>query len=278
MSILTLLQRARHEGWALGQFNTSALEVLQGIVDAANEAASPTIVGVSMGSLRHIGLAYLPGLVQGARAAVQVPLYFHLDHGSDFAAVKACIEAGFDSVMIDASRADLAENVRIVKEVVAFAHARGVGVEAQLGETWDEETGEQVESRTDPAMVGDFVATTGIDYLAISFGNTPGRMEGEAEVDVDLIRACAAASPVPLVLHGGSSIPEDALHQAIAAGAAKINIDTAIRRAITATLEHAYCTGASPHDPRKALQAMRQSVKEVVMYKMGTFGSAGRAR
>jgi ketose-bisphosphate aldolase len=230
-----------------------------------------------MGTLRHVGLPYLAGLIQGARASAAVPLYFHLDHGADFAAVKSCIEIGFDSVMIDASRFRLEENVRLVREVVDYAHARAVGVEAQVGETWDEETGEEVETRTDPAQIEGFVAATGIDYLAVSFGNTPGRLEGDAAIDLDLIQACAAVAPVPLVLHGGTSIPDEAMVRAIAMGAAKVNIDTAIRKAVTSTLAQAFAGGTPPSDPRKLFQAARLAATHVIQGKMQLFGSTNRA-
>jgi ketose-bisphosphate aldolase len=276
MTIVQMIGRARREGWALGQFNISSLEVLQGIVAAAGRLHAPVIVGVSMGSLRHIGLPYLGGLIRGARAATAVPLYFHLDHGDSFATVKDCIAIGFDSVMIDASRNRYDENVRLVREVVDYSHPLGVGVEAQVGETWDEETGDLVETRTDPTQAAAFVAATGIDYLAISFGNTPGRLDGKADVDLGLVHACAAASSVPLVLHGGTSIPDNAMRDAIAAGAAKVNIDTAIRKAVTAALRGKYGTSDGPSDPRKAFQPVRDAVEQVVMTKMQLFGCEQR--
>ncbi|MCO5242973.1 MAG: class II fructose-bisphosphate aldolase [Anaerolineae bacterium] len=277
MTIVAWIDRAHREQWALGQFNISNLEVLQAIVEAANQERSPVIVGVSMGSLRHIGLPYLAGLIAGARQAATVPLFFHLDHGADLTTVQACIDIGFDSVMLDASRASVAENIHLVRQAVAYAHPRNVGVEAQIGETWDEETGDRVESRTDPAQVADFVEQSGIDYVAISFGNTPGRLEGTAAVDVDLIRACAAQSPVPIVLHGGSSIPDRAVHLALAAGAAKINIDTVLRQAATQVFETQYGSAAPPADPRKAFTAARDAVRQVVAAKMQLFGSANKA-
>jgi ketose-bisphosphate aldolase len=277
MKVVEVIRRAHTEGWALGQFNLSSLEVLQGIVAAANEMRSPVIVGVSMGSLRHAGLPYLAGLIAGARAAAKTPLFFHLDHGDSFATIKECIAIGFDSVMIDASRNRYEQNVRLVSEVVEYAHSRGVGVEAQIGETWDEETGDLVETRTDPMQAAAFVWATGIDYLAISFGNTPGRIDGKASIDLSLVRTCAAASPVPLVLHGGTSIPDSAMRDAIAAGAAKVNIDTAIRKAATGVLQAAYMASAPPSDPRKSFAAVREAVREVVAAKMALFGSAQRA-
>lgn len=270
------IRRAQSEGWALGQFNISGLTVLQGIVDAANEARSPVLIGVSMGSLRHIGLPYLAGLVQGAKRAATVPLFFHLDHGDSFETVAQVIEAGFESVMIDASRMPVEENMRLVRRVVDYAHARGVGVEAQIGETWDEETGDLVETHTDPAQVAPYIAATGVDYLAISFGNTPGRTSGQAQVDLDLIGSCTAASPAPIVLHGGTSIPEEAMRRAIQYGAAKVNIDTAIRQAVTAALQAAYSAPEPAADPRRSSRAVRAAVRAVVLARMQLFNSANR--
>lgn len=280
MNAAEWIRRAQAEGWALGQFNISGLTVLQGIVEAANEARSPVLVGVSMGSLRHIGLPYLAGLVQGAKRAAQAPLFFHLDHGDSYETVVHVIEAGFESVMIDASRMTLDDNVHLVRRVVEYGRARGVGVEAQIGETWDEETGDLVETHTDPAQVASYVAATGIDYLAISFGNTPGRQSGRADVDLDLIRACASASSAPIVLHGGTSIADAAMRAAIGFGAAKVNIDTAIRQAVTGAFQAAYAprggSEADTTDPRRAARAVREAVRKTVLGKMELFGSPGR--
>lgn len=276
MTIVDMIRRAQREGWALGQFNMSNLETLQAIILAANQAKSPVMVGVSMGTLRHVGLAYLAGLLKGAHAEAQTPIYFHLDHGADFATVRACVEIGFDSVMIDASRFPLDENIARVREVVAFGHPRQVGVEAQVGETWDEEEGDKVETRTNPSQIRDYAAATGIDYLAISFGNTPGRVEGQAGIDMELLEACAAVAPIPLVLHGGTSIPESAVRKAISCGAAKINIDTAIRKAVTSTLADVFGRPDWPSDPRKTMQQVREAAKHAVLEKMELFGSVNR--
>ncbi|MCB9138043.1 MAG: class II fructose-bisphosphate aldolase [Caldilineaceae bacterium] len=277
MNAIDMIRQARSRQWAVGEFNISNLETLQAIVAAANAQRSPVIVGVSMGSLRHIGLSYLRGLVEAAKNEADVPLYFHLDHGANFDAVRSCIEIGFDSVMIDASRLPMDENIAAVRRVADYAHARNVGVEAQIGETWDEESGEQITVKTDPAEAAEFVARTGIDYLAISFGNTPGRLQGKAEVDVDLVRRVADAIDLPIVLHGGTSIPDAELRQALKFGAAKVNIDTALRQAVIRTLHRAYCDEEPSSDPRKAFADARQAVQEVVAAKMDLFGSAGRA-
>jgi fructose-bisphosphate aldolase class II len=276
-NIVEMIRRARQEGWALGQFNMSNLETLQAIVLAANDAKSPVIVGVSMGTIRHVGLSYIRGLLQAAHSEANVPLFFHLDHGPDLATIESCVAIGFDSVMIDTSRYSLEENVALVRQVVEFAHDRGVGVEAQIGETWDEETGTQVQMKTDAEEARAFATATGVDYLAVSFGNTPGRWEGEADVDLDVVKEVARLSSVPLVLHGGSSIPEGAIQQAIQLGAAKVNIDVAIRRAVTSSMIASYCRENAPTDPRVAFRAAREAAKAIIMEKMRLFGSVNRA-
>ena len=277
VDVVAMVRRAYQEHWALGQFNISNLETLQGIIEAANETRSPAMVGVSMGTLQHVGWSYLKGFILAARAEATTPLYFHLDHGLELPTIKSAIEIGFDSVMIDTSHYPLEQNVNAVRQVVTVAHEQGVGVEAQIGETWDEETGEQVQTRTDPSQVEEFVAATGIDYLAVSFGNTPGSLAGEANVDVNLLMEIAAHSPVPIVIHGGTSIPPAMLSEAIRAGAAKVNIDTAIRQAVTKVLSTQYSTSVVPTDPRKAFKLVREQVKKVVIERMTLFGSIGRA-
>lgn len=275
--IVEMIRRARREGWALGQFNLSNLETLQGIVAAANEERSPLLVGVSMGTIRHVTLEYLAGLMQGARDSAEVPIFFHLDHGPDLDMIRKVVAIGFDSVMLDTSRLPFEKNVASVVEAVNFAHDHGVGIEAQIGETWDEETGEEVQVETEPEEAREFVADTGIDYLAFSFGNTPGRLQGESNPDIALVREIAAVVSIPLVLHGGTSIPDAVVKEAVSLGAAKINIDTTIRRAVTETMRETYCDDNYSSDPRKQFALMRKRVKHAVRGKMRLFGSAGKA-
>ena len=275
-SILEVIRRAKNEKWALGEFNMSNLEVLQAIVAAGNELHSPVIAGVSMGTLKLVGLNYLRGLIQSAKSETQVPLFFHLDHGADFETVQQVIEIGFDSVMLDTSRLALEENVKEVRRTVEYAHGRSVALEAQVGEAGDEEKGIEGEEFTRPEDVPAFVERTGIDLLAFSFGSKPGRLEGESAPDIEIVRSITCISPVPCVLHGASSIPDDFIRQAIKMGAAKINIDAFLRKAVTKTLHEVYSKVDLPHDPRVAMRAVRESVKIAVMEKMRLFGSTNR--
>jgi fructose-bisphosphate aldolase class II len=275
-SILEVIHRAKNEKWALGEFNMSNLEVLQAIVAAGNELRSPVIVGISMGTLKHVGLNYLRGLILAAKFEVKAPLFFHLDHGVDFETVQRVIAIGFDSVMLDTSRLALEENVKEVRRTVEFAHGQGVAVEAQVGEAGDEEKGIEGEEFTNPEDVPAFVERTGIDLLAFSFGSKPGRLEGASTPDLEIVRSITSISPVPCVLHGASSIPDDFIRQAISLGAAKINIDAYLRKAMTKTLHEIYSQVELPHDPRVAMKAIRESVKTAVMEKMRLFGSTDK--
>lgn len=270
-AVAEIIHRARREGWAVGQFNMSSLDTLHGIVDAANETHIPCLVGVSMGTLRYAGLEYVAGLMRAARVHAAVPLYFHLDHGSDLEVVRWAIDAGFDSVMIDTSMLPYSENVARVRAVAEVTRAHGVALEAQLGETLDEETGAGAQIETDPAAVRSYVTETGIDYLACSFGNAPGTGVGTSDPDRDLIERIGHASPVPLVVHGGTSLSDDMARFAIRCGAAKINIDTWIRRAVSYTLARCYANGDSVSDPRIPFKQVRAAVAAAVTEKLRLF-------
>lgn len=273
----TLVDRARTECWAVGQFNLSNLETLQAIAEAAEEARAPVMIGTSMGSLRHAGMAYVAAMAEVAKRAATVPLLLHLDHGPDLATIAKCIELGWDSVMIDASMLPYAENVALVRRVVAMAHPRGVAVEAQIGRTWEEESGDRTEVATTPEEAREFVEETGVDYVAVSIGNTPGQVEGEAPVDLALLGAIAQVAEVPLVMHGGSSVPDAVMRQAIGIGVAKVNIDTAIRLAVSRTLAAHYRGDAATTDPRLPLRQAREAAREAILGKIAIFGATGRA-
>jgi fructose-bisphosphate aldolase class II len=276
-SIIEAIQKAHTAGWAIGQFNMSNAETLKAIVQAANLEKSPLIVGVSMGTIRHLGLQYIKGLMEAAREEAEVPLWFHIDHAPDFSIIQQCVDIGVDSVMIDTSTLPFEENVARVKPVVEFARKQGIGVEAQIGVTWDEETGAETQAKTDPNEVKNFVEATQIDYLAFSFGNTPGRIEGESHPDVELIEKIASRSTIPIVIHGGSSVPENAMKQAIQCGASKINIDTVIRKAVNRCLTEIFRDNPDiPKDPRVTFKKMREAVTDVVRSKMRLFGSSDK--
>lgn len=272
------VRQARAEGWALGQFNMGNLETLQAIVAAAEDRQAPVLIGVTMGTIRHAGLPYIAALVRTAKAQSSVPLLLHLDHGPDLDTIAACIDEGWDSVMIDASMLPYDENVAMVRQAMALARPRGVAVEAQIGETWEEEGEGHAETPTDPAEARAFVGDTGIDYLAVSIGNTPGHVGGGvAPIDMALLGDIAAVAGAPIVMHGGTSVPDAVMREAIGLGVAKVNIDTAIQLAVSGALrEHYAQPGASP-DFRVPLARGREAARAAVRARIDLFGSAHKA-
>ena len=272
------VSQARAEGWALGQFNISNLESLQAIVAAAEDRRSPVLIGITMGTIRHAGLPYIAAMVRTAKEQSTVPLLLHLDHGPDLDTIAACIEAGWDSVMIDASMLPYDENVAVVRQAVAMARPRGVAVEAQIGETWEEEGEGHAETPTDPEEAREFVTATGIDYLAVSIGNTPGHVgSGVAPIDMALLGDIAAVAGAPIVMHGGTSVPDAVMREAIGLGVAKVNIDTAIQVAVSGALRDYYAQpGASP-DFRVPLSRGREAARAAVRAKIDLFGSTHKA-
>ena len=268
--------RAYREGWAIGMFNAHHLEAMQAIAAAADRLKAPIMLSTTMGGLRHVGLEYFMGMAAAARRSVTVPLILHLDHGADFATVKACIAAGFDSVMIDASASSYEANVEAVRRVVELARRHGVGVEAQIGETLAEEGPEIAGRKTTVEEAKRFVDETGIDYLAVSIGNTPGQLSSNAEIDVPLAKSLSAALDVPLVLHGGSSVPEEVVRSLTGAGIAKVNIDAAVKGAFRQTLREYYAVPEPVIDTREPLGVARQRATAAVEERIRWFGAAGR--
>lgn len=276
-SAIYWIGRAYREGWALGMFNAHHLEAVQAIAAAAERTRAPVMLGTTMGGIRHVGLDYFVAMAEVARRRISAPLILHLDHGADYETVAACIERGFDSVMIDASSTSYDENVDVVRRVVALARRHGVGVEAQIGETLAEEGEEVVERKTSVAEAVAFVRDTGVDYLAVSIGNTPGRLGGGAPIDVPLVRALSEAVAVPLVLHGGTSVPAEVVRGIVAAGIAKVNIDAAVKGAFRAALIDAYAAEDPVVDTRAPLAEARGRAVEAVAGRIALFGAEGRA-
>lgn len=269
--------RARSEGWALGMFNAHHLEAVQAVAAAAHHLHAPVMLGTTMGGLKHVGLDYFVAMAEVARRHCTAPLILHLDHGADYETARRCIDSGFDSVMIDASSGAYEANVELVRRVVALARRHGVGVEAQIGETLAEEGPEAVERKTAPEEAVRFVKDTGIDYLAVSIGSTPGQLHGAPAIDVALARAIAGAVGIPLVLHGGTSVPAQVVRDVVAAGVAKVNIDAAIKGAFRQALTERYAVADPIVDTRKPMAEARALAQQAVEEKIRLFGAEGRA-
>jgi fructose-bisphosphate aldolase class II len=298
-----LLRKAQKEAYAVGAFNIQNLESLLAVVEAAVEEESPVIVAVTPSAIKYGGLNYLAGLVKTAAEVSPIPISLHLDHGEDVETVKKCLEAGFTSVMIDGSHLPFEENISLTKRVVDLAHQKGVSVEGELGRLAgiEEKTVAEREAvLTDPIEAEEFVRRTSVDALAVSIGTSHGayKFKGEPKLDFERLKQIRERVDVPLVLHGASSvpqwiiekatkygaelagakgIPEDHIRKAIALGITKINIDTDLRLAFTATIREVLATSPKEFDPRKILGPAKEAMKEVVKAKMRLFGSSGKA-
>lgn len=276
-----LLNRAMAEGYAVGAFNTNNLEITLSIVEAAAQERSPLILAVSPGAMKYAGVAYLAAIARVASESTDVPMSLHLDHGTNLEEVKAALDHGFSSVMIDGSKLPFEENVALTRQAVELARAAGASTEAELGRLVGVEdqisVSEREASMTDPDQAAEFVERTGIDSLAVSIGNAHGWYKGEPKLDFNRLRAIRAKVSIPLVLHGASGIPDDMIREACAIGVDKINIDTEVRDAFRQAVARFVNENPEQIDPRKILSPAREAMREVVARKMRLFGCAGRA-
>jgi fructose-bisphosphate aldolase class II len=275
------LPKAKEKKFAVGQFNMNNLEFAQAIADAAAELNSPFIYGVSEGALKYMGMEYTVAIARAAAEKTGLPIALHLDHGSSFEVAMACIKAGFSSVMFDGSHYPLEENIRLTKEIVKAAHAMGVSVEGELGTIGGVEDDISVDE-ADAALAKPeeaiyFYEETGVDALAIAVGTAHGMYSGEPNIRYDIIEAVASKVPVPIVLHGGSGVPDESIRKSIAAGVGKINVNTENQVACTAKIREILGNDAKVIDPRKYLGPARTAMIEVVKSKIQLFGSANQA-
>ena len=276
-----LMEDAHKKGYAVGAFNVNNMEIVQAIIEAAEETKSPVILQASQGGLKYAGVEYIAELGKLAARNAKVPVVVHLDHGTDFNQVMLCIRHGFSSVMIDGSRFELEENIAITKKVVEVAHAVGVSVEAELGKIGGTEDHITVSERdatfTDPKEAKIFVDETNVDFLAIAVGTAHGVYKGEPKLDFDRIKAIKDITNMPLVLHGSSGVPDEAIKRAVPLGINKINIDTDLRIAFSNAVKEFVRENPDNIDPRKILAPAKEAMKQRIKEKMELFGSAGRA-
>ncbi|MDO5300916.1 MAG: class II fructose-1,6-bisphosphate aldolase [Tissierellia bacterium] len=276
-----ILAHADEHGYAVGAFNINNMEIIQAIAKAAEDLQAPVILQASQGAIKYAGIDYVAALGKLVAERTAVPIALHLDHGTDFEEIIKCIRYGFSSVMIDASKYPLEENIARTKDIVRIAHSVGVSVEAELGKIGGTEDQVHVSDAevtyTDPEEARIFVEETGIDSLAIAVGTAHGIYKGEPKVDLDRIAEIDAAVSVPLVLHGSSGVPYDTLRNAVARGIRKINIDTDIRATFARTVGAFTKEHPEEIDPRKILGPAREAMSETVKEKIQVFGSNGKA-
>ncbi|MDR2826312.1 MAG: class II fructose-1,6-bisphosphate aldolase [Deltaproteobacteria bacterium] len=291
-----MFARAYKEGYAVGAFNVNNMEIIQGITAAGAEEKAPLILQVSAGARKYAGQTYIVKLIEAALQESDLPIVLHLDHGADFQICKDCVDGGFTSVMFDGSHLPYEENISVTKQVVEYAHAHGVWVEAELGRLAgvEDEVSSAKSIYTDPDQAVDFVKRSGCDSLAIAIGTSHGayKFTGEAKLDFERLQIITDKLPgYPLVLHGASSVPqefvemtnkyggkmgsaqgvpEELLRKAAKLGVCKINIDSDIRLAMTANIRKFFAEHPEEFDPRGYLKPARDAVKNMVQRKIRT--------
>ncbi|OXS78978.1 class II fructose-bisphosphate aldolase [Domibacillus enclensis] len=282
VSMKEMLDTAKEKKYAVGQFNLNNLEFTQAILQAAEEEKSPVILGVSEGAARYMGgfktvVKMVEGLMEDY--GTTVPVAIHLDHGSSFEKCKEAIDAGFTSVMIDASHHPFDENIETTSKVVEYAHSKGVSVEAELGTVGGQEDDIVAEGviYADPEECKELVSKTGIDCLAPALGSVHGPYKGEPNLGFTEMEEIGAATGVPLVLHGGTGIPTKDIEKSISLGTAKINVNTENQIASAKAVRETLAAKPEEYDPRKYLGPARDAIKATVIGKMREFGSSGQA-
>ena len=293
-----MFQKAYKYGYAIGAFNVNNMEIIQGIVKAADELKSPIILQASAGARKYAGPLYLKKLVEAAVESTDIPIALHLDHGDSFELCKNCIDSGFTSVMIDGSSLLYEKNIEITKKVCEYAHKYDVTVEGELGSLSGIEDSVSVEAEkafyTNPEQVEDFVKQTGVDSLAIAIGTSHGAYKfkptQKPNLRFDILEEIQLKLPnFPIVLHGASSvvpdfvdeinnfggklgnaigIPEEMLKKAASMSVCKINIDSDLRLAMTAKIRKNLYEYPENFDPRKYLSCARDAITEIVKHKI----------
>ncbi|MBR2619680.1 MAG: class II fructose-1,6-bisphosphate aldolase [Firmicutes bacterium] len=302
----SMFEKALKSDYAVGAFNVNNMEIIQGIVEAAQEENAPLILQVSAGARKYAKPAYLLKLVEAAILDTGLDIALHLDHGEDFEICKKCVDDGFTSVMIDGSKYPLEENIRLTKEVVDYAHAHGAVVEAELGKLAGIEDNIKVDAKnatfTVPEEAAEFVAKTGVDSLAIAIGTSHGayKFKGDPYLDFERLQEIHKLIPdTPLVLHGASTVlpefvakcneyggnipgaqgvPEEMIRTATQYGICKVNIDTDLRLAMTAEIRKHLIEHPADFDPRKYLAPARDAIRGMVQHKIKNVLNASNQR
>ena len=305
-----MFEMAYKNGYAVGAFNVNNMEITQGIIMAVAEEKAPLILQISRGARSYASMSYLKGIIDVAVSEnPDIPICMHLDHGDTFETCKQCVDDGFTSVMIDGSHHPFEENIKLTKQVVEYAHAHDVVVEAELGQLGGIEEDvvglsheDVMKHLTDPNQAVEFVEKTGVDSLAVAIGTSHGayKFKTEPKLAFDVVQKIQEKIPgYPLVMHGSSSVPkefkdlinkyggqmpdamgvpESAISEAVKMAVCKVNIDTDLRMALTAKIRQVFAEKPSEFDPRNYLGPGREAIKDMVKRKLHVLGCAGKAQ
>ena len=272
-----MIYAARKGGYAVPAFNAENLEMVQAIVAAAEKMKSPVMIQTTPSTVKYLTLRQAVAMVKAEGEAASVPVALHLDHCESYEDVMAAVDAGYTSVMIDASKLPFEENIAVTKKVVEDAHAKGVTVEAELGCVGGKEdnvSSEDIYTNVDEAK--QFAAETGVDLLAIAIGTAHGFYKGEPKLNFELLEKLADTIEAPLVLHGGSGVPDEMIRRTIELGINKVNYATELRAAMTKAVREAL-TDEGIIDPKKFMGKGREAVIELCCHKIKLCGSDGKA-
>ena len=276
-----MLEKAKQEGYAIPHFNINNLEWTRFILETCEEEKSPVILGVSEGAKKYmVGFATVTEMVKAMvkELHITVPVALHLDHGSSVESCKEAIDAGFTSVMIDASKYSVEENIQMTREVVTYAHERNVTVEAEIGHVGGEEDGvadELAYAKVEDAVL--LAKETGIDSLAPALGSVHGIYKGEPKLDFDRMMQVKELTNLPLVLHGGSGIPDQLIKKSITCGICKLNINTDLQIVWAKDVREFLNENHTVYDPRKIIKSGEQAMKEKIKEKIYLLSSNGKA-
>lgn len=279
-----MLKDAQKNHYAIGAFNANNMEIVQAIVETAEEEKAPVIIQASQGAIQYAGLDMIVAMVKALAERTFIPVVLHLDHGTDYYQNIRCLRAGFTSLMFDGSKLPFAENVAITKKVVEMAHSCDIPVEAEIGQIGKMDSSDEPgvarekikEFMANPEEAEKFVQLTGIDSLAAAVGTIHGCREPIAKLDIPRIKKIRELTGIPLVLHGASGASDEEVKKGIAAGICKINIDTRIRMAFTQAIQDYLGKNPDEIDPRKALGVAKKAAKEVIRDRIRVLGCNNR--
>ncbi len=276
-----LLLDAQKEGYAIGAFNVENMEMVQAVVAAAEELKSPVIMQTTPSTVKYADPAYFYANVKVAAEKASVPVVMHLDHGNSFELAMQAFRTGYTSIMIDGSHGTFEENIKVSKAVADACHPAGIPVEAELGKVGGKEDdldGGEGNPYTDPEEAAAFVEATGIDSLAVAIGTAHGVYKGTPKLDVDRLSEIRKVVDIPLVLHGTSGVPDDAVRECIRRGICKVNYATDLRIAFSKGVKAYLKANPDVFDPKKYNAQGREEVKQYVMSKILVCGSDGKAK
>lgn len=275
-----MLLDAQAGQYAVPAFNIHNLETVRVVVETAAEMRSPIILAGTPGTISYAGARYLVAIAQAASEIHDIPIALHLDHHESFGDIKSLIDMGVKSVMIDGSHHDFEENIRIVREVVQYAHSRDVTVEAELGRLGGQEDDLIVDAKdalyTNPAQAAEFIDRTGIDSLAVAIGTAHGMYKVEPKLDFERLAEIRNATTAPLVLHGASGIASADVRRTIELGVTKVNVATELKIAFSDKVKEYFLANPEANDPRKYMEPGKDAMAALIREKIDMCGSSNR--